>query len=325
MGSTSSEDIVHDAIRRQLRPGEIVLPNVRFSDPRNGDVEADLVILIPTLGAAVVEIKGGTVTFADGAWHTERGTFRRRIHPLEQARKAKHALRRYLDRQPEWGQGLLRTEWFVAMPHTDVTGDMGPEVRRDQILDRGDLVHAMDRIRTSLESPLSPEPRPEGDWAETALALLLRTSQAAPAPVVGSRFPSLRLAVAAVVSAAVAAFAWFEAGWRGAWIALAVVSSVTAIVWAARNRPATRRWRAATTGALVAAAGATIGIALTAALVPAPAATSDACSPDYEPCVPISSDVNCSAIRTQVRVIGNDPYDLDRDGDGYGCEMFSND
>ena len=52
------------------------------------------------------------------------------------------------------------------------------------------------------------------------------------------------------------------------------------------------------------------------------------CDPNYEPCVPIDSDVDCaggrgngpSYVQGPVRVVGRDPYDLDRDGDGIGCE-----
>ena len=52
------------------------------------------------------------------------------------------------------------------------------------------------------------------------------------------------------------------------------------------------------------------------------------CDPNYEPCVPIDSDVDCaggsgngpSYVQGPVRVIGSDPYHLDRDGDGVGCE-----
>lgn len=52
------------------------------------------------------------------------------------------------------------------------------------------------------------------------------------------------------------------------------------------------------------------------------------CDPNYTPCVPIDSDVDCaggsgngpSYVRGPVTVIGSDIYGLDRDGDGLGCE-----
>ena len=63
------------------------------------------------------------------------------------------------------------------------------------------------------------------------------------------------------------------------------------------------------------------------ALFASPAAAQD-CDPNYDPCVPIASDVDCAGgsgngpayVEGPVRVIGDDVYGLDRDGDGIGCE-----
>ena len=52
------------------------------------------------------------------------------------------------------------------------------------------------------------------------------------------------------------------------------------------------------------------------------------CDPNYRPCVPIASDVDCAGgsgngpayVRGPVTVVGTDIYGLDRDGDGIGCE-----
>jgi hypothetical protein len=56
--------------------------------------------------------------------------------------------------------------------------------------------------------------------------------------------------------------------------------------------------------------------------------TSPQCDPNYSGCVPIASDVDCAGgpgngpayTKGPVRVIGKDIYELDRDGDGVGCE-----
>jgi hypothetical protein len=60
---------------------------------------------------------------------------------------------------------------------------------------------------------------------------------------------------------------------------------------------------------------------------PPPPPASD-CNPNYSGCVPNDSDVDCaggsgngpSYVSGPVQVIGSDPYDLDRDGDGLACE-----
>lgn len=65
------------------------------------------------------------------------------------------------------------------------------------------------------------------------------------------------------------------------------------------------------------------------AWVPAPIAHGADCDPNYSgACVPIASDVDCASgsgngpayVQGPVTVVGTDIYDLDRDGNGTGCE-----
>jgi endonuclease YncB( thermonuclease family) len=47
------------------------------------------------------------------------------------------------------------------------------------------------------------------------------------------------------------------------------------------------------------------------------------CNPNYTPCVPSSArDLDCADVGHAVKVVGSDPYNLDGDGDGYGCESY---
>ena len=56
--------------------------------------------------------------------------------------------------------------------------------------------------------------------------------------------------------------------------------------------------------------------------------SASSCDPNRRGCVPIASDVDCAGgsgngpayLDTAVRITGVDIYDLDRDGDGWGCE-----
>ena len=53
------------------------------------------------------------------------------------------------------------------------------------------------------------------------------------------------------------------------------------------------------------------------------AALSGECSDAYTPCVLEAEDRNCSDIGFRVTRTGYaDPYGLDRDGDGFGCESY---
>jgi hypothetical protein len=46
------------------------------------------------------------------------------------------------------------------------------------------------------------------------------------------------------------------------------------------------------------------------------------CDPNYSNCVPlVNYDLDCPDIGHPVQVIGSDPHGLDRDNDGWGCEL----
>ena len=55
----------------------------------------------------------------------------------------------------------------------------------------------------------------------------------------------------------------------------------------------------------------------------APIATPE-CHPAYSPCIPVRNDMNCSSVGHKVRVLfpGGDPYALDGDSDGVGCQSY---
>jgi hypothetical protein len=268
---TKSEVLVRKIIGAQLARGETLLEGLRFTDPRHGDVEADFLILIPEVGVAVLEVKGGVVSYTNGQWLTTSKGTSRRISPIEQARRAKHALRRFLDRSPEWHSGLIRTQWFLVMPFTEVTGDMGAEGAREQLLGASDLDDLLPRIRRSLGSTLNNDPLPSADDLDLALTLLLRTqhvSLPSGSPSVGTRTKKKNWTIVAVGAVAIAV--------------LALVGFVTQ----------------------------------------KSSSSSTQCNPNYEPCIPIAPDLSCSDIQEKVQIIGDDPYGLDRDGDGFGCEIY---
>jgi hypothetical protein len=319
-----SEDQVWQALQQQLQPGETLLRNVRFSDPKSGDVEADFIILMPDAGVAIIEVKGGTVSYEDGSWTMRNGSYARRIHPTDQARRAKHALRRYLDRQPEWTHGLVRSAWLIALPFTDVTGDMGPEGKRAQLIGRGELDSIRERVRSVLRDPLNADPLPTGDWVEVAVSLLLRLEPTVESPTHRSnRFAAIGTGIALFAVAAVAtAFATVRGGWLGLVAVGAVALLAGALTWTRIGRSRLLGY-ARTALAGVTAVGVASGFAVVVGLYGDDVTTGE-CTPGYIPCIPIVENITCGELKIAVRVVGEDVYGLDRDGDGVGCESYAN-
>ena len=56
------------------------------------------------------------------------------------------------------------------------------------------------------------------------------------------------------------------------------------------------------------------------ALQPPPQASNN-CMVGYDPCLPVVPDLDCADIGGAVSVTGSDPYRLDADGDGIGCDL----
>jgi endonuclease YncB( thermonuclease family) len=86
-------------------------------------------------------------------------------------------------------------------------------------------------------------------------------------------------------------------------------------------------YRNAEASAKSASAGRWQACGTTATPTPVPVVTPPAaanCHPSYSSCLPIVGDLDCADIRAlgvaPVRVLGSDPYRLDGDNDGWGCE-----
>lgn len=295
--ATKSEQAVWQGLRETLRDGDVLVHGIRFTDPVEGDIEVDLLLLSLNQGAVVIEVKGGSIKYCDGQWTTTSTSGRiRRIHPVTQARRARHAIRRYLDRQPTWSRDLLRSQWFVAFPHTRVLGDMGPEGRRAQIIDSTQILTARDVI----DEALNPLPSPlygSSSWVDEALTLLLSAPEASLSdarwtesiPPVRSRRRAW-FGVAAVAGA-LAAFGLVVFGWPGSHTEQATSNTLNT------GEVSDPKSRAETLG--------------------------PGCDPAYRPCVLIAEDRDCPDIGFRVFLTGpEDPYGLDRDGDREGCEPY---
>ena len=146
-----SERLVWDSLRGGLRDIDVVLHGVRFTDAEHGEVEIDLLVLMPDCGAVVIEVKGGQVSYRDGGWKQTDAHGARTIDPTRQARNGVYSLKRYLENHPTWSRGHLRVGWLLALPYTHVIEGLGPEGRRDLLIGEQDLPEAAGLVYDRLQ------------------------------------------------------------------------------------------------------------------------------------------------------------------------------
>ena len=170
---TRSEAEAWSALKGQLRDGDALLHGLRITDPVNGDIEIDLLVLMPDLGAAIVEVKGGLISYAQGHVKQSAGDNPRTIDPFTQAMNQMHSLVRYVKHQPTWSRGPLRTAWLACFPDTVITGPMGPQGHREVLIGKEDLDDAAEIIEKCLGNPYNTRPVPAEGWVEDLIALIL--------------------------------------------------------------------------------------------------------------------------------------------------------
>ncbi len=134
-----------------LPPEAVVLSSLRLTD-ENKDHEADLVLLLPEVGVVVVEVKGGSCSLdPTGQWWSTSGHGKRRIHPVDQARRTRYAIRDYVESDPRWrdsSRSRIRWAHAVVMPYTDIAGDFAtPDCPRWLIHGRSDQADLATRLR----------------------------------------------------------------------------------------------------------------------------------------------------------------------------------
>lgn len=176
-----SERRVADALRR-LPDGWVVLHHVSWQSKRGGrqgDGEADFIILHPRRGLVVLEVKGGGIEVDRGRWMTtDRFGKRHDIkNPFEQATASKHALVGWLR---DHGLGArVRVGHAVVFPHMDAIPALGPAAHPHITFSKADLLDIGTAVTRciahwSLDANLPPKD------AEKVIALLAPTVSASP-------------------------------------------------------------------------------------------------------------------------------------------------
>ncbi|QWD96257.1 NERD domain-containing protein [Polynucleobacter sp. MG-6-Vaara-E2] len=166
----------YEACRDQLSSDFVVIHSAGwlYKDARGRlkEGEADFIILTPTAGIYVVEVKGGGISFdpANGKWSSkDRNGYQHEIKdPFRQASSERHALLDQLNGSPEWRQwkgervSLGHSVFFPDI--ADSANIVGPERPRELIgisVDLKSLTSWLDRLikfwRQNGETPLGSQ------------------------------------------------------------------------------------------------------------------------------------------------------------------------
>lgn len=115
---------------------------------KQGDGEADFVVLAPDLGILVLEVKGGGIEVIDGTWFsTGSDGIRRSIkNPFDQAKDSKYALLNFFK---VVDPSLTRYPIVhgVVFPDIEVDASLGLNAPREIMVDRADLTQPMAMIK----------------------------------------------------------------------------------------------------------------------------------------------------------------------------------
>jgi hypothetical protein len=140
--ASEAERVVWDRLSAGLSEDAVIIPNLRLTSALK-DHELDIIVLMPDVGAVVVEVKGGSVSVdAQGHWWSGGSNRQSRVRPVEQSRDGKYALRDYVERDPRWKNLRSRVRWrhAIVVPFTDLADDFATtDCPRWMISGRGDL------------------------------------------------------------------------------------------------------------------------------------------------------------------------------------------
>ncbi|MEV7396704.1 NERD domain-containing protein/DEAD/DEAH box helicase [Aeromicrobium sp. NPDC092404] len=149
--ASGAEQRVWTALRDQLGDNDLLIANQRFTDHAR-DYELDIAVVFDGLGVVVLEIKGGQVWVENGTWLQQLPDGVKRRDPVEQAMKAKHILKTWVEESMAWaGKRPILWAHGIVLPgvRLDPQFDM-PDCHRWMVVDRGDMPDLVSRMRNMI-------------------------------------------------------------------------------------------------------------------------------------------------------------------------------
>jgi hypothetical protein len=171
-----SEEIVYNHLCESLSADDVIICNFEFTDLNVGDVEVDFILLLKDMGIAVIEVKGGHISFDGTNWIQSDSKSRRIMFPASQAKRGMNTFRDFL--RNRWSQGNIKTDWIVCFPDSNVNHSISPDLPQEKIVDKSNLKFILSTIKSNLNTK-SNAAAPSGKaWIEAALVHLQPTTAA---------------------------------------------------------------------------------------------------------------------------------------------------
>ncbi|MGP9844116.1 NERD domain-containing protein [Brachybacterium sp. 107] len=174
--ASEAERVVWEHLAAQL-PGNALLIAGQRVTAAGEEIEADLLVLWPGIGMAVIEVKGGQVSLRGGRWlqSDRKGTHELPRSPIEQAQRAKHEIIRYL--RDTSSRPIGRSVHLAVLPYTQLPADWDPsEAPRGLVLDATDLPRLAEAIVQALRTHAHDTYQPlDEQQRDHALRMLRRT------------------------------------------------------------------------------------------------------------------------------------------------------
>lgn len=155
-GLEYSERRVCEAMLTGLDETWLVIPSVPIVD--HGDAEIDLLLVSPTQGVVLVEVKGGAVRLVDGDWYQYDHKLPK--SPPAQAVRAKYALLKRLRSARVDTEGLYITH-VVALPDVGMVPKegLGPDAPASIVMSKPELLDPSTAIKRLGAPDQVPVPR----------------------------------------------------------------------------------------------------------------------------------------------------------------------
>ena len=160
-----SEREMWERLRADLPADACLIANLEISDTQYGPCEADLVVVWPTVGIAVLEVKGGNVRVDEhGNWWQNNQSTARLIQPHDQANRAMYAIGRWI--QANTSLPSMRIGTMVVLPYSSIShGTHRANQPRETIVDGDEVPFLSDRIKSYLGNRVSGPQPPTADFA----------------------------------------------------------------------------------------------------------------------------------------------------------------